>query len=124
MLPNNEHPVLYFDGACNLCNSSVRFIMSHAPNKLFQFVTLQSPAGEEALSHFAGQAPDSLILYYNGTYFTKSDAALRIAKLMKGMWPLLYGFIIMPRFLRDAVYDFIARNRYKWFGKNDVCGLP
>jgi predicted DCC family thiol-disulfide oxidoreductase YuxK len=124
---DSNRPVLFFDGECNLCNGLVQFIISHDKKKSFLFAPLQSAKGREALAHITGSVgagPDSLILFYRGNYFTKSAAALRVAKLLGGIWQLLYAGIILPRFLRDAVYDLVSRNRYKWFGKRDGCMIP
>jgi predicted DCC family thiol-disulfide oxidoreductase YuxK len=129
MLPA-ERPVLFFDGECNLCNSSVQFIIRHDKQKRFLFAPLQSPAGREALSNISlsfgegrGEV-SSLILLYRGRYYIRSSAALHTARLLSGLWPVLYAGMILPRFLRDAVYDFISRNRYKWFGKRSECMIP
>ena len=120
-------PVLFFDGECNLCNSSVQFIIRHDKKKVFLFATLQSGPGKEALQNIQKQDerfPASVILYYNGKYFIRSAAALYVLKRLGGLWTLLFAFMIIPRFLRDAVYDFISRNRYKWFGKQSECMIP
>lgn len=121
---NTNRPVLFFDGMCNLCNASVQFIIRHDKKQQFLFAPLQSEAGTKALQHFAGNSPDSLILLQDGQYFTRSSAALRVARSLSGLWPLLYGLIIIPPFLRDAVYNLIARNRYKWFGRQNACMMP
>ncbi|MFI5196496.1 MAG: thiol-disulfide oxidoreductase DCC family protein [Chitinophagales bacterium] len=120
-------PVLFFDGQCNLCNSSVQFIIRHDKKKLFLFVPLQSGPGREALQNVQKQdesVPASAILYYNGKYFVRSAAALYVFKLLGGLWSLLFVGIIVPRFLRDKVYGIISRNRYKWFGKRNECMTP
>jgi predicted DCC family thiol-disulfide oxidoreductase YuxK len=144
MLPA-ERPVLFFDGECNLCNNSVQFIIRHDKQKRFLFAPLQSPAGQEALRSVsqtptpslnsregaeggrvkeARQKIDSLILLYRGRYYIRSSAALHTVRLLSGLWPVLYAGMILPRVLRDAVYDFISRNRYKWFGKRSECMIP
>ena len=120
-------PVLFFDGECNLCNSSIRFIIRHDRKKLFLFAPIQSEPGKEALQNIQKQddsVPASVILYYNGKYFVRSAAALYVFKCLGGLWTLLFVFMIIPRFLRDAVYDFISGNRYKWFGKRNECMIP
>ena len=120
-------PVLFFDGECNLCNSTVQFIIRHDKKKLFLFATLQSGIGNAALQNIQKQdepVPDSVILYYNGKYFVRSAAALYVFKLLGSGWAILFAGIIIPRFLRDAVYNFISRNRYKWFGKRNECMIP
>ena len=119
-------PVLYFDGVCNLCSAAVQFIIRHDKHQLFLFSALQSEAGQKALEHFpeAREKTGSLILAYDGKYYSRSSAALHTARLLGGGWSLFYGFIILPRFIRDAMYDFISRNRYQWFGKKDSCMIP
>jgi predicted DCC family thiol-disulfide oxidoreductase YuxK len=116
-------PVLYFDGVCNLCNSAVQFVIRHDKRKLFRFASLQSAAGQLAsatLPHPLKTA-DSILLYEQGAWYGHSTAALRTLRLLGGGWQLLYIFIIVPPFIRDAVYRLIARNRYKWFGKREQC---
>ena len=111
---------------CNLCNGAVNFIIDHDPKGHFQFAALQSDFGQEKLEAlgFDQEEFDSLVLLQNEKVFTKSSAALRIAKKLTFPYPLLYVFIILPPFLRNAVYNLIARNRYKWFGKRDSCRMP
>ena len=119
-----QHPVILFDGVCNLCNKSAQFIIKRDKNKKFRFAALQSAY---AAKHLAGKnivGLDSVVLLQNDKVYTQSNAALRIAAQLEGAWPLLYVFIILPRFLRDGVYKFIAKNRYKWFGKQESCMLP
>jgi len=116
--------IIFFDGVCNLCNSSVRFLYKRTEPDAFEYHSLQSEFAEEMLNKFNIPAENlsSVVLVENDKVYTHSTAALRAAKYMKGIYPLLYGFIIVPRFIRDGVYNFIARNRYKWFGKQDeVC---
>ncbi len=122
-----SHPVLFFDGACNLCNSFVQFVIRHDQQKRFLFAPLQSDAGKKALADASNgnfTVPDTVILLYKGRYLIKSSAALTVLKLSGGLNKLLYAGIIVPRFMRDWVYDFVARNRYKWFGKRDTCMIP
>lgn len=121
-----SRPVLFFDGECNLCNGAVQFVVRHDKKNQFLFATLQSEAGKQARQNLQQNAnvPESVILYYNGRYFVRSSAALHTAKLLGGLWPICYAGIIIPRFLRDAVYDFVSRNRYKWFGKRNECMIP
>ncbi len=118
--------IVLFDGVCNFCNSSVNFIIKHDTKNYFRFAPLQSEAGKQLLKQF-GQDPlklDSLVLIENNILYKRSTAALRIAKQLNGAYFLLYGFIIIPRFLRDGVYNYIGSNRYKWFGKKDSCMIP
>lgn len=118
--------ILLFDGVCNLCNSSVNFIIDHDPKGHFKFAALQSDFGQKKLEElgYNQEEFDSLVLLSNGQVYKKSSAALRIAKKLTGLYPLLYAFIIIPPFIRHGVYDIIARNRYKWWGKRDSCRMP
>jgi len=118
--------LVLFDGVCNLCNSSIQFIIKHDRAAKFKFAPLQSPFAAERLSDLKlGNAPFSSILYVeNDEVYQKSTAALKIAKHLDGAWPLLYAFMIVPKFIRDRVYDLIAKNRYKWFGKTEACWIP
>lgn len=123
---NQEYDILLFDGVCNLCNSSVNFIIDRDPKKHFKFAALQSEFGQSKLKElgFNQEEFDSLVLLSHGKVYRKSSAALRIAKKLNGLWPLLYIFIIIPPFIRHGVYDIIGKNRYKWFGKQDSCRMP
>jgi predicted DCC family thiol-disulfide oxidoreductase YuxK len=119
-------PVVLFDGVCNLCNGSVRFVIERDPHKHFQFAPLQS---ETATTLIGGTAdplamPDSIVLVDDGRLYVRSTAALRIARRLRFPWPLLWVFMAVPRPLRDWVYDVIARHRYGWFGKRDACMVP
>lgn len=118
--------ILLFDGVCNLCNGAVNFIIDRDPKGHFKFAALQSDFGQEKLEElgFDQEDFDSLVLLSEDKVYKKSSAALRIAKKLKGLYPLLYAFIIIPPFLRHALYDLIARNRYKWFGKRETCRMP
>jgi predicted DCC family thiol-disulfide oxidoreductase YuxK len=121
-----------FDGVCNLCNGAVRFIAANDPERRFAFASLQSPQARDLLgpSTSSGQAaadaqePDSVILVSGGRRYERSDAALHIALGLRAPWPLAFAAILIPRAARDAVYRWIARNRYRWFGRSDVCALP
>lgn len=122
MLP---HPVILFDGVCNLCNRAVQFVIRRDKKKLFRFASLQS----EAAAKLGKQLPipenqDSFILIQNGKIYTGSTAALRVLRLLGGWHSLLYAFMIVPRFIRDGVYRQIARNRYEWFGRQESCWVP
>ena len=121
-----EHPVVLFDGVCNFCEGSVRFIIDRDPQGRFRFASLQSQIGEKMLRNH-GKDPEemtSIVLLQEGKSYTKSSAALRIARHLRFPWPLFWGFMIVPPFLRNMVYDLIARNRYKWFGKKEECMIP
>jgi predicted DCC family thiol-disulfide oxidoreductase YuxK len=119
-------PIVLFDGVCNLCNRAVQFILRHDKKKKFLFTSLQGEKGQEILNRF--QLPpkhlNSFILLENDKIYTRSSGALHVLKGLGGGWPLLYALIIIPPFIRNAVYDWIARNRYKWFGKKEECWIP
>ncbi|QLH34369.1 MAG: thiol-disulfide oxidoreductase DCC family protein [Cyclobacteriaceae bacterium] len=121
-----EQPVILFDGVCNLCNSSVLFIIQRDPKAKFRFASLQSDFGKNQMRAFGLNETElnSVLLVKQGRLFQKSDAALEIARQLTGGWPLLYGFKIVPAVWRDWVYSWISRNRYKWFGKKDACMVP
>jgi predicted DCC family thiol-disulfide oxidoreductase YuxK len=118
--------IILFDGVCNFCNSSINFVIDRDTNNRFVFAPLQEPAGSKLLKqyHLPASNFDSVVLIKNGKVYKKSSAALEIARHLDGIWPLLYVFKIVPGFIRDTVYDVIAKNRYKWFGRTDACRLP
>ncbi|WP_455212262.1 thiol-disulfide oxidoreductase DCC family protein [Kaarinaea lacus] len=128
--------IILFDGVCNLCSASVQFVLKRDSKELFQFCSLQSNAGKRLLKKYGLQnfelqsnvlqhaGSSSMVLLQDGKSFTKSSAALTVARGLRWPWPLLYGFIIVPKFLRDAVYDFIGNRRYRWFGKKNNCWIP
>lgn len=117
--------LVFFDGVCNLCNGAVRFIIDRDPASQFRFASLQ---GEQARRLLADDrdSPElsTIVLIEDGKRYARSGAALRIARRLSGGWPLLYLFIAVPRPLRDVVYDWVARNRYRWFGRTDACHVP
>lgn len=118
--------VILFDGVCNLCNASVDFVIKRDRKDRFRVGALQEEAGKKLLSNFKVNPEylDSLVLIEDGKIYFRSTAALRIAKKLPGLWPLFYGFIILPPFLRDGIYDWIGKNRYRWFGKKNTCRIP
>lgn len=122
----NEHPIILFDGVCNLCNASVNFLIDRDISRSFRYASLQSDTGKELMRKFQKnpEVIDSVVVVKDGKLLTKSDAALEIASLLPFPYPLSALFRIIPKFLRDHVYDLIARNRYKWFGTNDTCRIP
>ena len=127
---DRHNAVILFDGVCNLCNSSVNFIIDRDKSGKFKFSALQSEEARPYLER-AGRSPDdpesllqSLVLIEGENYYTRSTAALKIARHLDGLWPLTYGFIIIPKFIRDKAYDWVARNRYRWFGRLDACRIP
>lgn len=121
-----EGPVILFDGVCNLCNGSVQYVIRHDRYAIFKFASLQSDSGQQLLHkyHLPQSNFNSFVLIEDDKAYTRSTAALKVAAKLSGIVKLLYGFIIVPAFIRDAVYNFIARNRYKWFGKKDTCMIP
>lgn len=121
-----DHPVIFFDGFCNLCNGAVQFIIKHDRKDVFRLAALQSDAASKYLKekNIGGVAADSIVLFEHGKVYTRSTAALRIARRLGAAWPALYAFILVPAFIRDFIYDYIARNRYKVWGKRDSCMLP
>jgi predicted DCC family thiol-disulfide oxidoreductase YuxK len=115
-----------FDGVCNLCNSSVQFIIRNDRRGRFRFAALQSEVGRELLQQYQlpEKALNTVVLIAGGRAFTRSTAALEIARRLDGAWPICYAAVALPRFLRDSAYNFIARNRYRWFGKQEACMMP
>lgn len=125
-LPKNKKIIL-FDGVCNLCDSAVQFVIKHDKKNIFRFVPLQSELGQEILKHI-GINPmniDSIILYQPGiAYYYKSQAALEIAKNLGGFFHFGTIFKIVPAGIRNHLYDYIAKNRYQWYGKKESCMIP
>lgn len=120
-----NHPVVLFDGVCNLCNSSVQFIIERDVENRFKFSSLQSDFGQSFLKKYQlnTETFDSILLVEEDQYYSKSTAALKIGQELKGLkW--LKVLWIVPKFLRDFVYSIISKNRYKWFGKQDNCWIP
>lgn len=121
-----EKPVLLFDGYCNLCSGSVIFIIKREKRDIFRFASLQSEFAKDLLSKLnSGEnIPDSIVLVEANEVYYKSKAALKVARRLKFPWSLLYIFIVIPPFFRDWMYDFIAKRRYRWFGKKQQCFVP
>ena len=119
-------PVILFDGVCNLCNSSVQFVIARDAKGLFCFAPLQGNYAQQQLKNSGGANFDqsSVVLVAGGRIFNRSEAVLRIARQLPWPWPLLYGFMVVPRVLRDGVYNLLARNRYRLFGKREQCMIP
>ena len=117
--------IVLFDGVCNVCEFSVQFIMKRDKGDYFRFASLQSEIGEKYLTEFkVDRTVDSIVFIEEHKVYTHSTAALKIAKHLDGSWKLLYFLIIVPKPIRDTVYKWIAKNRYRFFGKKDVCMLP
>ena len=118
--------VIFFDGICNLCNSFVQFIIKRDPGARFRFASLQSEVGRGAMkeSRLPAASLSTVVYLKEGHYYFKSSAALHILKDLGRGWSLLYGFILIPKPLRDGIYDVLARNRYRLFGKRAECMIP
>ena len=118
--------IILFDGVCNFCDSSVNFIIDRDKKNVFKFAALQSEKGQEILDYFKLPKDDfdSFVFIENDKVFKKSSAALWIAYKLGGVWKIFYPFIIIPKFIRDFLYNLIAKNRYKLFGKKDACRIP
>lgn len=121
-----DHPLLLFDGVCNLCNGFVRFVVKFDAEGEFRFAPLQSDVGQEILERHAMPTEDfeTFVLVEDDQIHTKSEAALRVTRRLDGPWPLLGPLLYLPRRLRDVGYDLVANNRYRLFGKKDECPVP
>lgn len=121
-----DHGIILFDGICNFCNGVVNFLIKKDKNDRLRFSALQSKTGKAILQEFQlpTTANQSVIFIEKGKVWRKSDAFCHIMKNLPGAWKLFYGFIFIPKFLRDAVYEFISHNRYKWFGTRTTCRVP
>ncbi|WP_123537750.1 thiol-disulfide oxidoreductase DCC family protein [Halosimplex salinum] len=121
-----DKPILLFDGVCNLCNGSIQFVVDHDPEGTFRFAPLQSEAAEQLLDDvgFDDYDFDTFVLIDGGDYYTKSEAALRVASGLESPWSLAGVLRVIPRPLRDAVYDTVGRHRYAIFGKKAQCMIP
>lgn len=120
-------PVILFDGVCNLCESTVHFVVRRDRNKRFRFASLQSEAAQNLLlrHEYAFDTLSSVLLIVDDKMYRKSRAALQIVRRLDGAWPLLYYVLFwVPAFIADPVYDFIANRRYRWFGKKAECWIP
>ncbi len=125
-LPKDKKIILY-DGVCNLCDTTIQFVIRHDKKDTFRFVALQSELGEKILKHIgvSRDKTDSTILYEPGkAYYIKSDVAFRILREIGGIHSLLLVFSVFPKSLLDKIYDYVARNRYKWYGQKESCLVP
>jgi predicted DCC family thiol-disulfide oxidoreductase YuxK len=122
----DRHEIVLFDGVCNFCEASVNFIIKHDRKARFRFAPLQSEVGAEIQRRYNldPSALDTLVLVERGKLYTKSTAALRVARRLSGVYPLFYAMIVVPPFVRDFLYDWFARRRYRWFGRKDECMAP
>lgn len=118
--------VLLFDGVCNLCNTSVKWVLLRDKKGEFKFAAIQSEAGQSLLKSFGleNQPLESVILISGRQAYIKSDAAIKVASKLGGIWTIALVFRLVPRPVRDAIYDWVAKNRYRWFGKQEQCLLP
>jgi len=125
---NNRHDkkIILFDGVCNLCNTSVQFILKRDKKNQFLFGSLQGTTGQHYLAkyHLPSDAFNSFMLVEGETLYTRSTAALRMLKHLGGGWRWLYALMVIPRYIRDGLYNLLAKNRYKWFGKKETCWIP
>ena len=121
-----DSPIVLFDGVCNFCEKSVRFIIDRDAAGRFRFASLQSPIGAEIMGRYGidPERVESVVLWEGERVHLRSGAALRIARRLRFPWNLTALFLVVPRFLRDPVYDLVARNRYRWFGRKDECMIP
>ena len=120
------NPVLFFDGVCNLCNRVVQFVIENERDENIRFAPLQSKAGFEFLHEHQLSTSDfnTFVLLEGDQFYTKSTAALKLLRRLKGGWSALYCLIIVPRFIRDFAYSIVSKNRYDWFGKKPRCMVP
>lgn len=118
--------IILFDGVCNLCDNLVKFVIKNDKKNYFKFAPLQSESGRELLDKYNidKESLDSVVLVENDKAYTHSSAALQLTKNLDAPWFLAYPLIFVPKFIRNPIYNWIARNRYKWFGKKDSCMMP
>lgn len=122
----DQQPIILFDGVCNFCNSAVNFVLKRNAKANILFAPMQAGAGQKLLEQYQLPPDDmsSFIFIENGTVYKQSAGALKVCRHLRGLWPLCYGLIIVPAFIRDGIYNWIAKNRYKWFGQKDSCMIP
>lgn len=118
--------IILFDGHCNLCSGLVQFVLKRDRINQFRFASLQGKFGQQILDklNLSTTQLNTFILVEGDQFYTRSTAALMLARKLSGLWPMLYIFILVPKFMRDAIYKWIAKNRYTWFGKRDTCWMP
>ncbi len=121
-----EQPVILFDGVCNFCNSAVNFVIKRNKRTIIHFAPLQTKAGQELLKQYnlPTEEMKTFVFIENGKVYTRSTASLKVCRYLRGLWPLCYGLIIVPKFIRDSIYNWVSRNRYKWFGVRQECMIP
>jgi predicted DCC family thiol-disulfide oxidoreductase YuxK len=118
--------VILFDGVCNMCNAFVRFVIKRDKHKIYQFASLQSKYGTALLTHFnlSSENLKTVILFDGERIFTRSDASIKVISSLGGIWKTVLVFKIVPRFIRNGIYNLLAKNRYAIFGKSDQCSVP
>ena len=121
-----QQPLILFDGVCNFCNSAVNFTIRRDKLKIIKFAPLQSAVGNQFLRQYNLPTEEmrSFIFIENGVAYTQSTAAIKVCKYLNNLWPLCKVFLIVPKFIRDGAYNWIAKNRYKWFGTRQSCMIP
>ncbi|KAF2519303.1 thiol-disulfide oxidoreductase DCC family protein [Flavobacterium salilacus subsp. salilacus] len=122
-----DKKIILFDGVCNLCDSTVQYLIKRDNKDVFRFVALQSEIGKQIIEHIGIDTTetDSIILYEPGkVYYYKAEAAIKIASALGGIYKLMNIFNILPKGLNNKVYDYVAKNRYKWYGKKEECMIP
>lgn len=126
MYPWESESVVLFDGVCNLCNSIVNFLIDADRRQCLKFASLQSATGQQILERFGMDTTDfdTFVFYHKGRAYTRSRAALEVARLLGGIWQLAYVGILIPPALRDGIYRWVSQNRYRWFGKRETCRIP
>ncbi|MGG9970380.1 thiol-disulfide oxidoreductase DCC family protein [Ferruginibacter sp. SUN002] len=121
-----NQPIILFDGVCNFCNGAVNFAIKRDKKRIIKFAPLQSSAGQQLLKQYdlPTATMDSFVFIDNNTAYTQSTAAIKVCSYLSGLWPLCKVFLIVPKFIRDGLYNWIAKNRYKWFGERESCMIP
>jgi predicted DCC family thiol-disulfide oxidoreductase YuxK len=122
----SKHNIIIFDGLCNLCSTSVKFVIKRDSGKIFKFLPIQSKKANEIAGNFniEFEGANTVILIKDNQVYYKSDAALKIIRELNYPWKVFYFFKFIPKFVRDKIYSLIANNRYRWFGKRDTCMIP
>jgi predicted DCC family thiol-disulfide oxidoreductase YuxK len=122
----NTQPTILFDGVCNFCNNAVNFVIKSDKKSIVKFAPLQSDAGLHLLKQHSLPIDDmkSFVFIDDGIAYTQSTAAIKVCKYLSGAWPLCKILIIVPKFIRDGLYNWVAKNRYKWFGQKETCMIP
>lgn len=122
----NSQSIILFDGVCNFCNGAVNFAIRHDKKGIIKFAPLQSAIGQQLLKQYnlPTQQMDSFIFIDGNVAYTQSTAAIKVCSNLNGLWPMCKVFLIVPKFIRDGLYNWVAKNRYKWFGEKESCMIP